>query len=250
MTRLIIDGDIPLYQESFSCEEAVDWGDDLWTLHADLKKGVSKFEAWFARLMTYLSIKDVLFCFTDSSYNFRKDVLAEYKASRVKKRKPIIYGPLKDYISSKYESIQVKGLEADDLLGLIAEPTDIMVSADKDLLTVPGLHFNPQKTMKGTFQVSKYAADFNHMCQTLSGDTVDGYKGCPGVGVKTALKILSGKEHSLEGMWPEVVAAYVGAGKTVEEAIAQAQVSYICRPGDYDWETSEVKLWQPPQEEC
>ena len=250
MTRLIIDGDIPLYQESFSCEEVVDWGDDLWTLHADLRQGVSKFEAWFSRLQTYLDIPDVLFCFTDSSANFRKAVLPEYKASRVKKRKPVIYAPLKDYISGKYESIQVKGLEADDLLGILAEPQDIMVSSDKDLLTVPGLHFNPSRTERGTVQVSRYAGDYNHMRQTLSGDAVDGYKGCPGIGNKTSLKVLQGVEHDPIGMWDNVLKTYLKAGKTEDEAMAQARVAYICRPGDWDWELKEVKLWQPPREEC
>lgn len=247
MTRLIIDGDIPLYQESFSCEEVVDWGDDLWTLHADLKTGISKFEGWYKKLQFYLDIPEVIFCFTDSSANFRKDVLPEYKASRAKKRKPVIYAPLKDYISEKYESIQVKGLEADDLLGLLAEPTDIMVSSDKDLLTVPGLHFNPTRTERGTTQVSRYAGDYNHMRQTLSGDLVDGYKGCPGVGAKTALKLLNGVEYSPVDMWDTVLKAYTKAGKTEEEALAQARVAYICRPGDWDWDLKEVKLWQPPQ---
>ena len=38
MRTLLIDGDVVAYRFSTAAEEAIDWGDDQWTLHSDLGK--------------------------------------------------------------------------------------------------------------------------------------------------------------------------------------------------------------------
>lgn len=42
--KLIIDGDIPLYAVAFSVEEPINWGNDFWTLHADMGRRATLFK--------------------------------------------------------------------------------------------------------------------------------------------------------------------------------------------------------------
>ena len=76
-------------------------------------------------------------------------------------------------------------LEADDVLGILAtEPSNeerIIVSIDKDLYQIPAKVSKDGKTYEG---YQKNEANYWHMMQTLTGDSTDGYSGCPKVGVK------------------------------------------------------------------
>ena len=179
-----------------------------------------------------------------SGHNWRVSLCPTYKVNRKENRKPVLFNPLRDFIRHNYMTYEVDTLEADDILGLYSGiATNVLASADKDLLTVPGRHFNPMKPEDGIITVSPDMAHRYHMTQTLTGDSTDNYKGCPGVGPKGAEKLLEGLEA--EEMWPVVVERYAKAGLTEEEALLQARLAYIMRPGDYDYETGEVRLWQP-----
>ena len=41
--KMLVDGDLLVYKITSSLEEAIDWGDDVWTLSSDLKKGKQLF---------------------------------------------------------------------------------------------------------------------------------------------------------------------------------------------------------------
>jgi DNA polymerase-1 len=73
------------------------------------------------------------------------------------------------------------------------------------------------------------------------GDATDGYGGCPGIGPKTAEKLLD--KHG--AVWKTVVDAYLKAGLTEEDAIMNARMARILRAEDWDFENNEVKLWTP-----
>ena len=88
--------------------------------------------------------------------------------------------------------------------------------------------------------VTEEEANFNHLCQTLSGDRTDNYSGIPGCGPITAEKILKGNET-----WAAVSDAYKRAGLTEEDALANARCARICRDGDYTPKTGQVRLWKP-----
>ena len=133
-------------------------------------------------------------------------------------------------------------LEADDLLGLMSTD-NIMVSIDKDLQTVEGKHYNPDKGE--LYEVTADEAHYNHMFQTLCGDSTDGYKGCPSVGAKTAEKIL---DVPTGDMWSEVLATYEKKGLTYEDALIQARIARILRGDEYNLDTGEMNLWTPEDE--
>ena len=132
-------------------------------------------------------------------------------------------------------------------MGIIATTENgndyVIVSEDKDLLTVPGLHWN-LKT-KELYSLSEKEADYNFFKQSLMGDTVDNYKGCPKVGEISAEKILRDAQQKGEDLWETVVTRYEKAGLKEEDAILNARMARILRKCDYNRLTEEVKLWSP-----
>ena len=65
----------------------------------------------------------------------------------------------------------------------MATPQDIIVSGDKDMMTLPGQHYKEAEVVK----VTKWEADVAFYKQTLVGDSADNYPGCPGIGDKNKL---------------------------------------------------------------
>ena len=121
-----------------------------------------------------------------------------------------------------------------------------IVSVDKDLLTVPGYHWDFEK--KEMFYVDEGLADYNFYMQTLTGDATDGYKGCPGVGPVKAKRILDKAIEEDIDMWDAVVDTFIKAKLSRDEAILQARMAYILRKDQYDGLDNYPKLWYPYDE--
>jgi DNA polymerase-1 len=88
--------------------------------------------------------------------------------------------------------------------------------------------------------ISEDEADYWHLYQTLIGDSVDGYGGCPNIGPVTAKKLLDKSPT-----WKTVVDTYKKAKLDEAYALQQARCARILRPADYNFETGEPILWQP-----
>lgn len=245
MILALIDADIVAYQAASSAEQPVKWDEDLWTLHAYESDGERIFRELIESIQKKSQADEVILAFSDDK-NFRKDVLPSYKGNRSGTRKPMLLKHLKEYGKREYESYQMDCLEGDDVLGILATDDDfkrkykkVVCSLDKDFKTIPGDHYNFGKDE--FFSITPLEASYWHMFQTLTGDTTDGYSGCPGVGPVKAEKLLSGSYD----FWEDVVSAYRKAGLCEEEALVQARVAYILKHEDYDFEKREVKLWTP-----
>ena len=248
MTRtLLIDGDIALYEVTLACEVPIDWGDDVWTLHSDFKEAKQRFDCWVSDMLETTEADKVVIALSGPN-NWRKEVLPTYKHNRKNKRKPLVFKELKDYAKDVYRTFEFSNLEADDVLGLLAgnpglggiKDEKVIVTIDKDLLTVPGTHYYPNKPDDGIISVSEEQADFNHLMQALCGDAVDGYSGCPGIGPVKARRILEE-----EASWDRVVAAYSEAGLEEADALVQARVARILRYGEYNIKKEKVIKWNP-----
>lgn len=243
MRRLLIDGDILIYQIATQKEEAINWGDDFWTLHCDVKKCKAEVDKKIDELLTNLNAKRYVVALTDK-HNFRKDVLPSYKSNRKAKRKPMVLGELRAHVLEKHNAVIYPNLEADDVLGILAtEPSkeeQVIVSIDKDLKQIPALVSTDGQT---TESVTQEQADFWFMTQVLAGDSTDGYTGVPKVGIKTAEKILGPTYVPLLDMWTKVLDTYLKAGFTKKEAIQQARCARILRHTEYDLDKGQVKLW-------
>jgi DNA polymerase-1 len=241
MTTLLIDGDILLYRSSSACEYEAQWDDDVWVLSGNLEESKDVFKQSIDNLSTSLSSSRLTICLSDRA-NFRKLVYPEYKAARKNTRKPLVFKPLLEWVEDTYETIRYPNLEADDVIGLLATSpgfNGIVVSDDKDMKTLACTLYTKQQLTT----VSANEADRFWMLQTLMGDSTDGYQGCPGIGPKTAEKLLTGK--GLRENWGHVLNAYRHAGLTEEDAVRNARLARILRHGDYDFEKHEVKLWTP-----
>jgi DNA polymerase-1 len=142
-------------------------------------------------------------------------------------------------------------LEADDVIGIYA--TDklrkakteyVVVGVDKDFKTITGLHYNPNRSEEGIYEVTPLEADRYWMMQTMMGDNADGYKGCKGVGEKKAQELLKDAK-TLEEMWEIVEKTYMKQGQMPLDALVNARVARILRHGDYNFKTNKVNLWTP-----
>jgi 5'-3' exonuclease len=180
-------------------------------------------------------------------HNFRKTIMPSYKSNRSGTAKPLHLSTVRGSLMNRFDHRVVDGLEADDLLGILAGRRGfeeaIIVSPDKDLLTIPGRHLNPFKD-DPIVVTTEAQADYRWMLQTLMGDTSDGYSGIPKVGVKKAGVILQGL-RTLPAMWRAVVAAYRDAKLPEAAALVTARVARILRTADYDKGTKEIVLWHP-----
>ncbi len=255
-TAVIIDADTIAVQIGAAVQVPIKWDDEIYSLFADGKEAWVQVQEYISELQLKVSSllgltldeSPVVLAFSDPTRKyFRHEILPTYKSNRQKREGPMLVGFLKKKMSEKYTTYCIKNLEADDILGILA--TDeflvsqdcVMVSVDKDLQTVPGKHYNPNKPESGIIFINEFLGNANHLRQTLVGDTSDGYGGCPGIGPVGASKIdLWG-----EAAWHNVVAAYIKAGKTEEDALTQARVARILRADNYSFETKELTLWKP-----
>ena len=238
---LAIDGDILLYKSAISAEVEYEWDADCWSLMSDLNDAKSAFKAQMDTITTRLKTENTVICLSDPASNFRKTVDPTYKSNRRGTRKPVGYKALKEWVGKNYTTMQKPGLEGDDCLGILAtRPGNdcIMVSDDKDLLGIKGRLYRPSKDELIDSQVND--AEHFFLTQVLTGDAVDGYKGCPGIGPKKAEIILGNRPA-----WSSVEQAYIKAGLTKDDALRQARLARILRWTEWDAEKGEPILWKP-----
>ena len=241
-SRLLIDGDILTYRTCWACQTQVQWDDDVVTTATNLKEARSQALSTINYWQEQLGVSEVVICFSPKGGKyFRHNILESYKATRKASQKPMGYHALVDYLKINFESVQVPMLEADDTLGILATngeySRNIIVSVDKDMLTIPCEYYNIDKEVTET--ITEDYADYMHLYQTLVGDSTDNYKGCPGVGPKKATDALK------EPTWDSVLAQFIKAGLTEVDALLQARVARILRADEYNFDTGEVKLWEP-----
>ena len=242
---LIVDGSILIYRIASALEEATQWEDDMWTLHADLKLGKRVLDTTLRNYQDKLNCNKIIIA-QDHKNNFRLDIFPEYKSHRKKVRKPIIVKPLKEYLKENYESVSLPGLEGDDVCGILAtKPGNkdkiVVLSGDKDMRTIPGIHHFIHDD--STEVVDEKTANYNFMYQTLTGDMTDGFGGCPTIGGVKASRVLANKKD-LPEMWEAVVAEYGKQKLDKKYALTQARLARILRASDWDSKKEKPILWK------
>lgn len=252
--KLLIDAEMFAYAACSAAEKETNWGDNLYTLHVNLDEAkaklIDKLDYVIERVLTKHPEKgdiryQTLFCLSDTE-NFRKKISHTYKLNRAKKRKPVGYAALIAWLKASYHTSTVRAMEADDLIGILATKPNsayvpIIVSGDKDLKSIQGLHYNFLKDEMTDIQAPEAYRWF--LTQALIGDPTDGYHGCPGVGIKTAERLL--EENPT---WDTVVKTYKKHGLSEEDALREARLARILRYEDYDHKKGEVILWNPPED--
>jgi DNA polymerase-1 len=236
---LLIDGDILIYKAISSVEQEIEFEPDVWMMMTDLGDAKDAFVTQLTNLIMQVDGCEPKICVSDSQANFRKEIYPQYKANRKGQRKPMGFKPFRQWVLSSYPCLSKPSLEADDVLGILAtKPGNnaIIYSIDKDLKQIPGQHLVDGEII----EISEDEGDYLHLMQTLTGDPVDGYPGCPGIGKAKAEKILTHGPY-----WPRIVETFEKAGLTEEDALVQARVARILRWDDWDQASQQVKLWSP-----
>lgn len=238
--RALIDAEVFLYRCAAAAEYEAELQPDVWTYLCRITDAKTAFEAEVVAIEQILPDAEIHLCFGDRT-NYRYAVYPDYKSNRRKTRRPAGYGALRPWCESVWPSHFIANVEGDDVLALVAEPGDVIVSRDKDLKTVPGLH------LQGTeiSEVTLAQANLAFYSQVLTGDAADGYPGCKGYGPVAASKALAECETE-EEMWLAVQKAYLKAGHAPAFAVQMARCARILRPGEYDHSKERPKLWSPP----
>jgi hypothetical protein len=170
------------------------------------------------------------------STNFRDDIatIKPYKGNRPD-RKPKCFQDLTDWMIEN-GAVVTDGIEADDLMAIraneIPDERGIICTIDKDLLQVPGWHYNFQKDVLQ--YVDEEQAHFNLCVQILAGDSTDNIQGIPGIGVKKAEKMLQGCESDSDREMVIIEAYMAKYGDEWPHFVNEnAALVYILRyPGD------------------
>lgn len=183
--------------------------------------------------------------FDPAGPTFRHEIFKEYKAQReatpevIKESVPIIKDIIKAY---NIPILEVPGYEADDVIGTLAvqareqDITTYMMTPDKDYGQIVGgcVYMYRPKFGGNEFEVlgtEEVKAKFN-ITETsqvidmlgLMGDSSDNIPGCPGVGEKTAQKLIA-EFGSIEGLLENTDKLKGALKKKVEENAEQIRFS-------------------------
>ena len=203
---------------------------------------------------------------------FRSEAFPEYKAQReetpedIRKAVPIIKDLLEAY---RIPILQVDGYEADDVIGTLAKKADsigvetYMLTPDKDygqLVSEKVKIFRPRhgggyETMGPKEVTEKYGITTPLQVidlLALMGDSADNFPGCPGVGEKTASKLISdfGSVDALIHRSSEIKGKL---REKIEEHVEDIKMSYFLAtiktdvPVELDMES--LKLVDPNEEQ-
>lgn len=161
--------------------------------------------------------------------NFRYGIYPEYKANRIKTKRPRWEHEVKEFLTKSFSANWSKGCEADDMLGvrqMELGDNSVLCTIDKDLWQIPGWKYNFVKKEKSFVTPEEGIRFFYYQC--LVGDTADGIKGVPGIGPKKATNILDACQTEQE-MYEAVRDRF----SCYEEFAMNAQVLHIWQhPGD------------------
>lgn len=198
---------------------------------------------------------------------FRHEQFPEYKATRDETPEDIRWAVpvIKDFLTAYgIKMVEVPRYEADDVIGTLAHRGAkdglevVMVTPDKDYaqLVQPNVSMlRPQSGAKGYERLGveevKTKFEVENPLQVidllgLMGDSADNIPGCPGVGAKTAVKLLA-DFGSIEGLLSHTDQLKGALKKKVEENVQQIRESKILAtivtdvPIDVTWDDMQRK---------
>ena len=236
--KILCDADFIVYKACAAAESEVDFGDDVILVTSNFSDAYNATKRELTKLENkFGSFSDIILFFSDSK-NFRKNIQADYKGHRNRK-KPCGYKRVIEELKKEYKVIIKPTLEADDAMGIYATkfPGNMIASPDKDMRQIPGKLYNFDET----FTVSPEEGAKWHLIQSCSGDQTDGYGGIPGIGVKRAETLF--KEHGYS--WKTVVQAFKDKDLSEEVALTNARLARILTVNDYDFKKKQPILWSP-----
>lgn len=206
--------------------------------------------------------------FDTSHPTFRHEMFTEYKGTRkgmpdeLREQVPVMKEVLK---AMKVTIIEKPGFEADDILGTLATKAEkagmdvSLVSGDRDLLQLASERIKiriPKTKRTGTEIEDYYAKDVIEKYQVtpkefidlkgLMGDQSDNIPGVPGVGEKTATKLIM-EYHSIENLYDHIDEMKQGKVTTSlienrDQAFLSKELATICTDCDIDFAIEQATI--------
>ncbi|MDO4581815.1 MAG: DNA polymerase I [Bacillota bacterium] len=208
--------------------------------------GVHGFMMMLNRLVAERQPQHIIVCFDKSRVTFRNQIYAGYKAQRAE-TPPELRGQfetLKQVLTAAHiDWRELDGYEADDLLGSYARlavaeglQTEIF-SGDKDIFQLINKQVTVFMTRKGISEIEAWdeARFIGHYgfapakmtdFKGLMGDASDNIPGVPGVGEKTALKLM-GEFGDIDGVYANLI--NVSGDKLRQKLLENKQLAYISK---------------------
>ncbi|WP_139491689.1 DNA polymerase I [Brevibacillus dissolubilis] len=200
---VLIDGNSIAYRAFFALPDLTTSGG----LHTNAVLG---FTTMLMRVLDELKPTHVLVAFDAGKVVFRHTEYTDYKGGREKtpnelrEQFPLLHQLLDAYSIKRY---QIEGYEADDIIGTLTRYADetgvqtTVITGDKDMLQLVSDNVSVSLTRKGISEIERYTPKEIEEkyglkplqiidLKGLMGDTSDNIPGVPGVGEKTALKLL------------------------------------------------------------
>ncbi len=201
---MLIDGNSIIYRAFFAMQQPMTTSSGLHT------NAVYGFTNMLLRVLEEHKPTHVMVAFDAGKITFRHSSYQDYKGGRQKtppelsEQFPLLKDLLTAFGISHY---QLEGYEADDIIGTLSRQAEekgcevLVLSGDKDMLQLASEHVRIALTRKGVSEIEQYGPDEVQErygltpaqiidLKGLMGDASDNIPGIPGVGEKTALKLL------------------------------------------------------------
>lgn len=274
----LIDADSLLYESASVNQDTLVFSDEDKVIEVDEEGAKEHLDFTIDKIVKATGCTEYQMFITGPT-NFRYEVLPTYKHNRKDIERPILLGMLKEYVLENHPCKITSKVEADDACTITMSKNPkkyILAHIDKDLNQVEGTHYNWRDDV--IYEVTKEEGIRMFFKQVLTGDSTDGYAGCPLIGPEKAEIIIDNYmgvfpvEHTfksgprkgqveirwqdkpMDDLWDAIVSQYLKAHfrkgtltdcedyKGAEElALQQARVARMLRDGEYI--KGEVILW-------
>lgn len=208
--------------------------------------GVYGFLTMLNRVLSEQNPTHILVAFDKDKKTFRTEMFTQYKANRATAPDELQgqFGLLREVLTAlNIDYLELQGYEADDIIGTLSKKAEedgietVIVTGDSDTLQLVSDTTTVIMTRKGITEIDhydtaavkkRYEVDPPGLIEikALMGDTSDNIPGVPGVGIKTATKLI--KEYgTLENLYKNL--AQVSGKKLVERLQENRELAFLSR---------------------
>lgn len=234
--------------------------------------GVYGFLTMFNRITASEQPSHIVVAFDVDRKTFRSEIYNEYKANRSAPPEELKgqFQLLRDVLDAlNVHYIEKPGYEADDIIGTLSKRAQednldcLIVTGDKDTLQLVSDQVQVLMTKKGISEMQiynpqqvreKWEVEPGQMIEikALMGDASDNIPGVPGVGVKTAVKLI--KEYgNIENLYHHL--EEVSGPKLVErltenrdQAFMSRKLATIVTNMELEWDLDKFKVEEPDRD--
>jgi DNA polymerase-1 len=238
-TLMLIDGNSLLFRAFYALPL-------LHTREGIYTNGVYGFLTMFNRVTAEVQPSHMVVAFDMDRKTFRNETYSEYKANRAETPDELAgqFKLLREVLATmNVNYVEMQGFEADDLIGTLSRQAEaagmetIILTGDGDALQLVNEHTKVYMTRKGITDmcvydpqavVEKWEVPPEQMIEikALMGDSSDNIPGVPGIGSKTAIKLV--KEYgSLENLYEHI--DEISGKKLKENLLTYQDLAYLSR---------------------